>query len=189
MADASDQADTTTEANRVRAALAAHPMLDSVGDLAQLLAKLPPDMALVLDEHVRVDPDEPGQTYTVTPRLTGMVDYSAGTPQQTLGLELGQVCVPAYEDDAAQAAAVVRRGLVPENTLVRGERRVEGGDLRDGLTDVTAVLESVARLLTDAAAWLGTGDPDADSLRVEAGRIDHAAARVAQLAKTVEVPE
>ncbi|MFD5415244.1 hypothetical protein [Streptomyces nojiriensis] len=172
----------------LRAAVAARPILDTVGDLVGLLSRLPQDMALTLDEQVRVDPSEPGQLYAVTPRLIGMVDTDS--MGKTTGLELGLVCVPAHEDPAAQAAAVTARdSLVPENVLARAEVRIESGDVQAGLKDVGALLKEVGYLLGESAKWLAKGDPNAATLGVEADRIGHACARITQLANTVEVPE
>ncbi|MGP9023195.1 hypothetical protein ACT1U9_32925 (plasmid) [Streptomyces sp. BR1] len=171
--------------------IAAHPMLDSVGALAALLAQLPPEMALKLDELVRADPAEPDQVYTVTPRLVGMVS-GIGTEdaKMTPGLELGTVYVPADGAEDVQAAAAVRRDLPPYDTLARAEDRIDNGRLREGFKDLSAVLQNIALLLEEVAPkWLAHGDPAAESLRVEAGRIAHAADRVTQLSETVEVPE
>ncbi len=175
--------------DQLAAAIAGHPILDNVGDLVRLLSQLPPDMALALDEHVRADPAEPAQMYTVTPRLVSMVDYETGTPQMVPGLELGTVYVPADGDIGAQAAAAVRRDLLPENVLARAEARIEDGDLQAGLKDLTGLLREIGRLLGEGAKWLSRDDPAVASLQVEADRIGHASARIAQLADTVEVPE
>ncbi|MFB8044177.1 hypothetical protein ACFC8F_23185 [Streptomyces hydrogenans] len=177
------------EIDRIRAALTAQPMLNSVGDLMRLLSQLPPDMPLTLDEHVRTDPTGLGQMYTVTPRVIGMYNHQAKPPGMAPGLELGLVCIPAEEDEAEQAAAAVRRDLLPENPLARAEARVQGGAIPAGLKDLTGLLKDAKHLLAESADWLSRDDPAGESLRVEADRIGHAAARIAQLADTVEVPE
>ncbi|SCK55673.1 MULTISPECIES: hypothetical protein [unclassified Streptomyces] len=169
-------------------AIAAHPILDNVGDLARLLSQLPPDMALTLDQHVRADPAEPAEMYTVTPRLVGMADDE--TAQTVPGLQLGTVYVPAEGDENAQAAAAVRGDLLPENLLARaGARILDGRDLQAGLKDLTGLLQEVGLLLGEGAKWLSRDDPAMTSLQVEADRIQHAAARITQLADTVESPE
>ncbi|MEV6726889.1 hypothetical protein AB0M94_38965 [Streptomyces xanthochromogenes] len=175
--------------DHLRAVIAAQPILDNVGDLVRLLSQLPTDMALALDEHVRVDPAEPAQMYTITPRLVGMVDYESGTPQMVPGLELGTVYIPSDGDEATQAAAAVRRDLLPENDLARAQARIENGDLQAGLKDLTGLLREVGHLLGESAKWLARGDTAVTSLQVEADRIGHAVARITQLADTVEVPE
>ncbi|MYW69092.1 hypothetical protein GTY65_34220 [Streptomyces sp. SID8379] len=182
---------TPKQEGQLAATIAAHPMLDSVGALTALLAQLPPEMALKLDEHVRADPSERDQVYTVTPRLVGMVSgIGTETAHMTPGLELGTVYVPADGEEDVQAAAAVRRHLPPFDTLARAEDRIDDGNLREGLKDLSAVLQNIALLLEETAPkWLARGDEAAESLRVEAGRIAHAADRVTQLAETVEVPE
>ncbi|WP_413102541.1 hypothetical protein [Streptomyces sp. Inha503] len=182
---------TPAQEKRLAATIAAHPMLDSVGALAALLAQLPPKMALTLDEHVRADPAEEDQVYTVTPRLVGMVS-GIGTEEahMTPGLELGTVYIPADGAEDIQAAAAVRRDLPPYDTLARAEDRIDTGDLNDGLKDLSTVLHGIGLLLEEVAPkWLERGDEAAESLRVEAGRIANAADRVRQLAASVEVPE
>ncbi|MER6318928.1 hypothetical protein ABT237_35005 [Streptomyces sp. NPDC001581] len=175
--------------DQLAASIAAHPILDNVGDLVRLLSQLPPDMALALDEHVRADPAEPAQMYTITPRLIGMADYETGTPRVVPGLELGTVYIPSDGDQAAQAAAAVRRDLLPENDLARAQARIEDGDLQAGLKDLTGLLREAGRLLEESAKWLSRDDTAVTSLQVEADRIGHAAARITRLADTVEVPE
>ncbi|MFF3554288.1 hypothetical protein ACFYXL_12835 [Streptomyces tsukubensis] len=174
--------------DRLAAAIAAHPVLDTVGDLVRLLSQLPPDMALTLDQHVRADPAEPTEVYTITPRLVGLVDEE--TAQTVPGLQLGTVYVPADGDDGAQAAAAARRDLLPENALARaGARILDGRELPAGLKDLTGVLQDVGLLLGEGAKWLSQDDPAMTSLQVEADRLGHAAARIAQLADMVEAPE
>jgi len=170
------------------AAIAAHPTLDNVGDLVRLLSQLPSDMPLTLDEHVRTVDAGLGQMYTVTPRVIGMYDHKAEPPGMVPGLELGLVCIPAEEDEADQAAAAVRRDLLPENSLARAEVRVQNGDIPAALKDLTGLLKEVKRLLVESTNWLDGNDPAGTSLKVEADRVGHTAARVAQLADTVELP-
>ncbi|MGD6765961.1 hypothetical protein ACOKM5_44270 [Streptomyces sp. BH097] len=182
---------TPEQEEQLATTIAAHPMLDSVGGLARLLSQLPSEMALKLDEYVRADPAEPDQVYTVTPRLVGMVSgLGTESAHMTPGLELGTVYIPADAEEDVQAAAAVRRHLPPYDVLPRAEDRIDNGDLRGGMKDLAAVLANVALLIEETTPkWLATGDPVAESLRVEAERITHAAARVTQLAETVEVPE
>lgn len=180
------------EMARVAQVVEAVPMLDTVGDLAALLAQLPADMPLSLDEFVRADPAEKDQVHTVTPRVVAVAE-GLGTDDPPLprqGLQLSLVYVPADGDEAAQATVAARRDLPPYEPMDRAEARIDGGDLRGGLLDLATVLERAALLVGETTPkWLQTGDPAAQSLRVEAERIEYTADRVRTLAENAEVPE
>ncbi|MFE3502976.1 hypothetical protein [Kitasatospora sp. NPDC059160] len=170
------------------AAVAAHPMLDSVGALAHLLAQLPPEMSLWLDGHAREDPDNrPRQQFlAVTPRIVGVTSPAGTERSMEPGLELGTVYVPFDSDPGSQAAAAVRRDLLPECAYARAEERMEQGAVPGALGDIASVLEDVGGLLRAAAEWLDRASSDAQNLHVEASRISQAAERVAQMAKSIK---
>lgn len=70
--------------------------------------------------------------------------------------------------------------------LARAAHYLERGELRLGLKDVAEVLDEVAHLVGEVAADFTEHDEDGSTLRVEAKRITHAAARVRKLADEVE---
>ncbi|MFF9670340.1 hypothetical protein ACF1GS_01360 [Streptomyces eurythermus] len=174
------------EEQRLAATVAAHPMLDSVGALASLLARLPPELPLWLDEHVRWDPDErlKQQLLTVTPRIVGVAS-AVETEDAAMepGLELGTVCIPFDSTPDARAAVAVRRDLLPADPYASAEERLEQGDVPGALGDLATLLQDIAALLSDVTDGMERGSSDTESLRVEASRIGQAAARIARLAK------
>ncbi|GHH12409.1 hypothetical protein [Streptomyces rubradiris] len=175
------------EERHLATTVAAHPMLGSVGALARLLAHLPPELPLWLDEHVRWDPDErlKQQLLTVTPRIV-WVDTADETEDASMepGLELGTVCIPFDSTPDVQAAVAVRRDLLPADPYASAEERLEQGDVPGALGDLATLLQDIAALLSDVTDGLDRGSPDTESLRVEASTIGQAAARIARLAKT-----
>ncbi|MFE4829822.1 hypothetical protein [Streptomyces sp. NPDC056672] len=191
-----DARDTHAEqAPRLRAAIAAAPMVDTVGELRALLERLPGEMPLQLADHHRALPDEEDQVHTVHPSLVAMVSGLA-TPAESKqpGLLLTQVYVPFPADEEEQAAVATRDDLVPAvpayGELARAAHYLERGQLRLGLKDVAEVLEELAHLVGEVAAGYVSRGSDAEStLRVETERIAHTAARVGKLADEVEAAE
>ncbi|GGZ95189.1 hypothetical protein GCM10010371_63900 [Streptomyces subrutilus] len=175
---------------RLMGTVAAVPLLDTVGDLAALLARLPQDMPLVLDDHVRdTDPDDTSLVHAITPRIVGVVgDIGTGPAALRPALELGLVYVPDA-GKSVRAAAAVRSDLPPRNPLVRAEVRLEDGYLVEGLLDAATVLDRTAQLLgTTAPDWLEHDSADAQALQAEADRIHQAVVRIRALATGVESP-
>ncbi|WP_030665818.1 hypothetical protein [Streptomyces rimosus] len=188
----SDREPTTAASGQpqhLAATVAAHPMLNSVGALARLLAQLPPEMSLWLDEHAREDPNERlrQQFLTITPRIV-KVASSVGIEDEPMqpGLELGTVSIPFDSDPGARAAMAARRDLSPETTSARAEERMEQGDVPGALGDAALVLQEVAALLLGATEWLDRSSPGAESLSIEAWRIRQTAKRVARIAKVIK---
>ncbi|MGW2586658.1 hypothetical protein ACWCYZ_36085 [Streptomyces virginiae] len=190
MSDSTAAGTQEMENRRLMDTVATVPLLSTVGDLAALLARLPQDMPLVLDDHVRVaDPNDTGLVHTITPRIVGVVQ-DVGTEASVLrpALELGLVHVPDAEE-SVQAAAAVRSDLPPHSPLARAEARLEDGYLVEGLLDAATVLDNTARLLgTTALDWMEYDGADAQALQAEADRIHHAVARLRALAPGVELP-
>ncbi|MEW1926397.1 hypothetical protein [Streptomyces sp. NPDC088360] len=179
------------QAPRLRAAVAAAPMVDTVGALRALLEQLPDEMPLFLDDHHRALPGEPDQVHTVHPSLVGTVS-GLGTPAESKepGLMLTQVYVPFPAEEEEQAAVAARDDLPAYGELARAAYYLERGELRPGLKDVTEVLEELAHLVGEVAAGYVARGSDAEStLRVETERITHTAARVGKLADEVEAAE
>ncbi|MBD0844235.1 hypothetical protein ICC28_36925 [Streptomyces sp. TRM68416] len=183
-----DARDTHAEqAPRLRAAVAAAPMVDTVGELRALLEQLPDEMPLSLDDHHRAMPGEPDQVHTIHPRLVAVVSGLATEAESKQpGLMLTQVYVPFPAEDEEQAAVATRDDLPAYGELPRAAYHLERGELRAGLKDVTEVLEELAHLVGEVAADCTEHDEDGSQLRVEAKRITHAAERVGKLADTVE---
>ncbi|GHH25962.1 hypothetical protein [Streptomyces rubradiris] len=172
---------------RLRAAVAATPMVDTVGELRALLEQLPGEMPLSLDDYHRALPGEPDQVHTIHPRLVATVSGLA-TEAETIqpGLMLTQVYVPFPAEYEEQAAVATRDDLPAYDELPRAADHLERGELRAGLKDIAEVLEELAHLLGEVAADVTEHDEDGSQLRVEAQRITHAAERVGRLAETVE---
>ncbi|KUF17468.1 hypothetical protein AT728_16265 [Streptomyces silvensis] len=172
---------------RLRAVVAAAPMLDTVGELRALLEQLPDEMPLSLDDHHRALPGEPDQVHTVHPRLIAVVSGLATEAESKQpGLMLTQVYVPFPAEDEEQAAVAARDDLPAYGELPRAAYHLERGELRPGLKDVAEVLEELAHLVGEVAADFTEDDEDGSQLRVEAKRITHAAERVGKFADTVE---
>ncbi|MFD0253643.1 hypothetical protein ACFVGX_22315 [Streptomyces sp. NPDC127113] len=172
----------------LRAAVAAAPMVDTVGELRALLEQLPDEMPLSLDDHHRALPGEPDQVHTIHPRLVAMIS-GLGTPAQSSepGLMLTQVYVPFPAEAEEQAAVATRDDLPAYGELPRAAHYLERGELYPGLTDVAEVLDEVAHLAGEVAAdYLETGSDGQAALKVEAERITQSAARVRKLAGEVE---
>lgn len=180
----------TEERSRLRAAVAAAPMVDSVGELRALLEQLPDEMPLSLDDHHRALPGEPDQVHTIHPRLVATVSGLATEAERTQpGLMLTQVYVPFPAEDEEQAAVATRDDLPAYGELPRAAYHLERGELRAGLKDVAEVLEEVAHLVGEVAADYTEHDEDGAQLRVEAKRITHSAERVRKLSDEVEAAE
>ena len=186
-----DARDTYAEqAPRLRSAVAAAPMVDTVGQLRTLLDQLPDEMPLSLDDHHRALPGEEDQVHTIHPRLVGTVS-GLGTPAESKqpGLMLTQVYVPFPAEEEEQAAVATRDDLPAYDEFARAAHYLERGELRPGLKDAAKVLDEVARLVGEVAADCAEHDEDGSNLRVEAKRITHAAERVRKLSGEVEVAE
>ncbi|MFJ8896701.1 hypothetical protein ACIRCZ_19115 [Leifsonia sp. NPDC102414] len=184
-----DARDTHAEqAPRLRAAVAAAPMLDTVGELRTLLEQLPGEMPLSLDDHHRALPGEPDQVHTIHPRLVAVVSGLATEAESKQpGLMLTQVYVPFPAEDEEQAAVATRDDLPAYGELPRAAHYLMRGELRPGLTDAAEVLDEVAHLVGEVAAgYVETGSDGLAALEVEADRITHSAARVRKLADEVE---
>jgi hypothetical protein len=182
----------TDEAPRGREAIAAVPMLDTVGELRSLLEQLPDEMPLSLDDYHRALPGEGDRVHTVHPRRVAMVS-GLGTDHESHqpGLMLTQVYVPDGASAEEQAAVAARDDLPPAFAeLGRAAYYLGRGDLERGLGDVAEVLAEASVLVgDDAAGYVATGSESANALNVEADRITHTAARVRKLANEVEAAE
>ncbi|CAM5373623.1 putative protein OS=Streptomyces fumanus OX=67302 GN=GCM10018772_70590 PE=4 SV=1 [Streptomyces fumanus] len=175
------------QAPRLRAAVAAAPMVDTVGELRALLEQLPEEMPLSLDDHHRALPGEPDQVHTIHPRLVATVSGLTTEAETTQpGLMLTQVYVPFPAEDEEQAAVATRDDLPAYGELPRAAYHLERGELRPGLKDVAEVLAELAHLVGEVAADFTEHDEDGSQLKVEAKRISHAAERVGKLADTVD---
>ena len=165
----------------------------TVGDLAAILAQLPPDMELGVAEHVRVDPKlhldvDPDRTAAaVIPVLIPQpADPVTGQPgaAATLGVQLAAVVVAA---DAPVPAVTVP--LCPHE---RGVIAVVMGHL-------AGIVDAHQQLVHYAGEALGAGDPtltdaitDPDlrsAVLVEANRLIQAATRMEVLRERIAAHE
>ncbi|MFF4173690.1 hypothetical protein [Streptomyces sp. NPDC001744] len=177
----------TERAALLRAAVAAAPMVDTVGELRALLEQLPDEMPLSLDHHTRALPGEQNEVHTIHPRLVATVSGLATEAETSQpGLMLTQVFVPFPAEDEEQAAVATRDDLPAYDDLPRAAHHLERGELRAGLKASAVVLEEIAHLVGEVAADCTEHDEDGSQLRVEAKRITHTAERVGKLAETVE---
>ncbi|MFI9311243.1 hypothetical protein [Streptomyces triculaminicus] len=175
------------QAPRLRSAVAAAPMVDTVGELRALLEQLPDEMPLSLDDHHRALPDEPNQVHTVHPSLVATVSgLGSEAESKQPGLMLTQVYVPFPAEPEEQAAVATRDDLPAYGELARAAYYLERGELRAGLKDVAEVLEELAHLVGEVAADFTEHDEEGSTLRVEAKRITHASERIGKLADEVE---
>ncbi|MCJ0875651.1 hypothetical protein [Streptomyces sp. AP-93] len=183
MSDSTAEGTRETENRRLMDTVTTVPLLSTVGDLAALLARLPQDMPLVLDEHTRVtDPSDTGLVQAITPRIVGVV------PHVGPALQLGLVYVPDAEE-SVRAAAAARFDLPPHNPLARAEVLLKHGYVVDGLLDAATVLDHIALLLEKTGPdWLEYDGADAQALQAEADRIRHAVVQLRALAPGAELP-
>ncbi|WP_052433028.1 hypothetical protein [Streptacidiphilus carbonis] len=180
-----------TDADRLRAAVAAVPMAGTVGQLRALLEQLPDEMSLWLDDHHRALPGESDHdALTVHPSLVGVVS-EAGTEaaRKEHGLMLTQVYVPRVGEEE-RAAVATRSDLPPDGEHARAAYFLERGELRPGLKDVAQSLMDLTYLVGEVAAgYVETGSDAHQALQVETERITQAAARVSKLADKVKAAQ
>ncbi|MFC9803335.1 hypothetical protein ACFWGE_21350 [Streptomyces bacillaris] len=176
------------EEQRLVDTVAAHPTLDNVGALADLLAQLPPQMSLWLDEHHREDREHrlQQQFLAVTPRIVGVSNTEGPEgPGMEAGLELGMVHIPFNSSPDERAALAVRRDLLPSNLYARAEQRMEHGQVPAGLGSLASLLREIAGHVVAATEWMDRDHPDAEALHAEADQISQAGIRLGELAKTI----
>lgn len=169
--------------NAVKKVLGGRPILDTVGDLAALLALLPPELPLFVDEVVRIgrgaesegeDPRfvvvaEPATT-SHTPQLP--VRDDAGNSYDVLepALQLGTRVLPLPD---APAPTKTRPYHLPD----RLDDTLERGEIAEYLGLLGQHLTGIARNLThDAPGWWSGGTTpelaaSADELRAIANRL------------------
>ncbi|WP_030705469.1 MULTISPECIES: hypothetical protein [unclassified Streptomyces] len=166
--------------------VAAHPTLDNVGALADLLAQLPPQMSPWLDEHHREDREHrlQQQFLAVTPRIVGVSNTEG--PGMEAGLELGMVHIPFNTSPDERAALAVRRDLLPSDIYARAEKRMENGQVPAGLGSLASLLREIAGHVVAATEWMDRDHPDAEALHAEADQINQAGIRLGELAKTIK---
>ncbi|MGK3943377.1 hypothetical protein ABK046_33670 [Streptomyces caeruleatus] len=173
------------DGHRHREAVAAVPMLDTVGELRALLERLPDQMPLTLDDHPRALPGAGNRVHTVHPRRVVTVSEPGTNPQwHEPHLMLTQVYIPEGASDEEQAAIATRHDLPPAHAeLARASYHLQRGDLEHGLGDLAAILSEAAHLMSNVApCHVKTRSEQVNALRTEAERLTQAALQVRKLA-------
>jgi hypothetical protein len=185
----------------VRRVLSGRPVLETVGDLAALLALLPPDLPLWLDELVRTDRDNPAsgdnavdvvvaEIIPLTSRPSALLSRGDGQDLHELvpALQLGRRVLPS-----SSAATVAPENTRPYYLYDRADEALEEGELGTYLTLAAQQLKVIARSLdTEIPGWLPFDRPvpelatEADRLRVVATALDALAPTVEALANDDE---
>jgi hypothetical protein len=175
-----------------RAVLADRPILDSVGDLAALVAKLPPEIAVVLDDQVRTGRDTPAEgkdvVFAVVAEMATMT-MDPKTPVRDLDGQEHDVLEPALQLGTRVLASP--QAPAPADTRAyhlhdRAEEALEDGEVGTYLTLVARQLEQVARHLDSTIpGWLPY-DRAAPELLVDAERLRAVAASLAGQAPAIQ---
>jgi len=176
----------------VREVLADRPILDSVGDLAQLVNQLPPEVALLVDDQVRTDRDTPAageqivfavvaeMAMVTVPPITPVRDHH-GQEHDVIepALQLGVRVLPTPDSPAPrQTGAYYLHD--------RAEEALEDGEVGTYLTLVAQQLTRIAKNLdTGVTRWFPR-DRDFPELEAEASRLRAVAASLTAYAPTAE---
>ncbi|MDS0140610.1 MULTISPECIES: hypothetical protein [unclassified Amycolatopsis] len=151
----------------VRGELADRPIVSTVAELGELLGRLPGEIALVVEDHVRVPRGVTlgeDAVLVVVAEMTQVHTAPATPVSDDRGQEY-HVLEPALQlalqwlpDAAAPACAV--EDTVAENLFVRAMAAAEDGRLAECLTSAAALLEQLAVALdTEIPEWLPGGRP------------------------------
>jgi hypothetical protein len=176
----------------VREVLADRPILDSVGDLAQLVNQLPPEVALLVDDQVRTDRDTPAagkQTVFAVVAEMAMVTLPPVTPVRDQHGQEHDVIEPALQLGVRVLATPDTPA--PRQTRAyylhdRAEEALEDGEVGTYLTLVAQQLTRIAKNLdTEVTRWFPI-DRDFPELEAEASRLRAVAASLTAYAPTAE---
>ncbi len=179
-------AQTEAEIARFKEALPASREISTTGELAALVAALPADTPLFVEEHVRVDQVlHPDPVEVVVAHIAGAMvrldpDQPDGLSRMMPGLGLATVRVDRSQDAGAEFD---RGDMEPMDLLARAELRlVTDGNVEGGITDVADVIAMVARLLEEGAGFIDSDHDAHATLQVEMSRLRHAAERLRKVA-------
>lgn len=177
----------------LRAAVGDRPIeVATAGDLAELLARIPADTPLFVDEHVRIDPDlDEGTTETRTAVQATVVSAFADETVEALdehggrdvymhqaaGLMLGGVLTPQGAPAPARSVAYGAQQRITE-ALYAGDGAGMLDAFAEILRDVAEYLDGIGD--TSLLEWLADKDL-AGQLKVEGSRLRQSAARLAAL--------
>ncbi|WP_410570555.1 hypothetical protein [Amycolatopsis sp. cmx-4-61] len=177
----------------VRPVLAGRPILDSVGDLAALVATLPPEIAVVVDDQVRIaqdaTPDAGGELVFAVVAEMATMTMEPKTPVRDLDGQEYDVLEPALQ--LGTRVLTSPQAPAQADTRVFGlhglaEEALEAGEIGAYLTLVARQLQQVATHLdTTIAEWLPR-DQDAPELAIDAGRLRAVAESLAGQAPTID---
>lgn len=176
----------------VREVLADRPILDNVGDLAEIVNQLPPEVALLVDDQVRTDRDAPAKGDKVVFAVVAEMAMVTQAPLTSVRDHHGQehdVIEPALQ--LGVRVLTTPQTLAPQETGAyylhdRAEEALEDGEVGTYLTLVAQQLNHIARNLdTEVAGWIPR-DRDAPELAADAARLRAVATSLTAYAPTVE---
>jgi hypothetical protein len=160
----------------IRQVLAGKPVLETVGDLAALLALLPADLPLWLDDQVRTDRDNPASGGDVAHVVVAEVIALASPPSALLSHGDGQdfhELVPALQLGTRVLPSSSVAAAAPEHTRPyylhdRAEAALEDGEIGAYLTLAAKQLTGIASNLdSEVIRWLGSDSATSDRVTSE----------------------
>lgn len=178
----------------VRKALNGRPVLETVGDLAALLALLPADLPLWLDDQVRTDRDKPASGGDVAHVVVAEVIALASPPSALLSRGDGEdfhELVPALQLGTRVLPSSSAAAAAPERTRPyylhdRAEAALEDGEIGTYLTLAAQQLAGIASNLdSEVTRWLPS-DRVTPELTKDARQLRGLAAALATLAPIAE---
>lgn len=178
----------------IRQVLAGKPVLETVGDLAALLALLPADLPLWLDDQVRTDRDHPAFRGDVAHVVVAEVIALASPPSALLSRGDGQdfhELIPALQLGtqvlpSSSVAVAASEHTQPYYLHDRAEAALEDGEIGTYLTLAAQQLTGIAsNLESEVTRWLPS-DRVTPELVKDARELRGLAAAVATLAPIAE---
>ncbi|MFE2684469.1 hypothetical protein [Streptomyces mirabilis] len=189
-ADAAAAAEAEAATARFMRGLPGAREVATTGELAAILAKLPADTPLFLEDHLVAHPgpvDDPVEV--VVAHLTACAepvdpDDLSSEHRMRPALGLATIVVGHGQDAGAEFE---RDGVQPYDQLARAEERLGStGDLDGGIRDVADVIDTVAALLAEGAKFIASGHDAHATVTVETSRLRHAADRLRNTASQAQ---
>ncbi|MFF1604825.1 SAM-dependent methyltransferase [Streptomyces mirabilis] len=189
-ADAAAAAEAEAATARFMRGLPSAREVATTGELAAILAKLPADTPLFLEDHLVAHPgpvDDPVEV--VVAHLTACAepvdpDDLSSEHRMRPAPGLATIVVGHGQDAGAEFE---RDGVQPYDQLARAEERLGStGDLDGGIRDVADVIDTVAALLAEGAKFIPSGHDAHATVTVEASRLRHAADRLRNTASQAQ---
>ena len=188
--DTAAAAEAETATARFMRALPGAREVTTTGELAAILAKLPGDTPLFLEDHIVGHPgpvDDP--VHAVVAHLTACaepVDPGDLDSEHRMRPALGLTTIRVGHGQDA-GAEFERDGVQPYDQLARAEERLRlTGDLDGGIRDAADVIDTVAALLDEGAKFVPADDAAHTTVAVETSRLRHAADRLRKVAPAAQ---